>query len=180
MIFRIILELEHTFMPDEDKIGGIGDCSSDGAWGFFEMCYGLDSANIARDILILLYYSFTTLSTVGFGDFNPKSNVERIYTAFFMLFGVMIFSYIMGNFIDIMNEFTIVTADINDGDNLTKFFGVLEKFNQNSPILLKLKVKIEQYFEYRWQVDKNNIVFGEEYESVVSQLTDDHISDLYV
>lgn len=167
MFFRVILEVENSLMPDEYKAPGVGDCSDDGAWGYFEMCYGMDTQYIGRDILILLYYAFTTLSTVGFGDFNPKSNSERIYTAFFMLFGVMIFSYIMGNFITIMDEFTNVTADINDGDNLTRFFGVLEKFNRSEPIILKLKVQIEQYFEYRWQVDKNNIVNGDEYATVM-------------
>jgi hypothetical protein len=44
----------------------------------------------------LVYFTFTTLSTVGFGDFNPKSNVERLIVAFGMLLGVAIFSIIMG------------------------------------------------------------------------------------
>jgi len=66
--------------------------------------FGLRQMTKNEDILIFVYYSFTTLSTVGFGDFHPKSNVERIFVAFFMLFGVMIFSYIMGNFIDMLND----------------------------------------------------------------------------
>jgi hypothetical protein len=39
---------------------------------------------------------------VGFGDFAPRGNEERFYGAFMLLFGVAIFSYIMGNFIDIL------------------------------------------------------------------------------
>ena len=47
----------------------------------------------------MLYFSFTSLTTVGFGDFHPKSNFERIFIAFGLMFGVAIFSYIMGEFI---------------------------------------------------------------------------------
>jgi len=71
---------------------------------YFEM-NDLEEHNRPKDVLVFIYYSFTTLSTVGFGDFHPRSNTERIFVAFFMLFGVMIFSYIMGVFIDMLNNF---------------------------------------------------------------------------
>lgn len=45
------------------------------------------------------YYAFTSLSTVGFGDFHPKANYERIFCSIILLFGVMIFSYCIGVFI---------------------------------------------------------------------------------
>jgi hypothetical protein len=47
----------------------------------------------------MIYYSFTSLTTVGFGDYHPKSDYERIVVMFILMFGVAIFSYIMGNFI---------------------------------------------------------------------------------
>ena len=56
-------------------------------------------------LIISSYFAFTSLSTVGFGDFHPRGNIERFVTAFILLFGVAIFSYIMGNFIDILAEF---------------------------------------------------------------------------
>ena len=53
--------------------------------------------------IILCYFAFTSLSTVGFGDFVPRSDLERIVGAFVLLLGVAIFSYIMGIFLDILN-----------------------------------------------------------------------------
>ena len=47
----------------------------------------------------MLYYSFTTLSTIGFGDYHPVSDEERIIVVCGLLFGVMIFSFSMGVFI---------------------------------------------------------------------------------
>ena len=51
---------------------------------------------------MLIYYAFTSLSTVGFGDLAPRSDSERLFVAFMLLFGVAIFSYIMGVFIEIL------------------------------------------------------------------------------
>lgn len=56
-----------------------------------------------NDFLVYVYFAFTTLATVGFGDYHAKSNMERGIMAFQMLFGVAIFSYIMGNFITILH-----------------------------------------------------------------------------
>ena len=58
-----------------------------------------------QNLVVSIYFAFTSLSTVGFGDYVPCSNIERFIGAFILLFGVSIFSYIMGNFIDILNEF---------------------------------------------------------------------------
>ena len=54
--------------------------------------------------IIGMYYSFTSLTTVGFGDFSPRSEFERIFCSAILLFGVAIFSYIMGNFIEILEK----------------------------------------------------------------------------
>ena len=54
--------------------------------------------------LIITYFAFTSLSTVGFGDFNPRSDYERVLIAIILLFGVAIFSYVMGNFLEILNK----------------------------------------------------------------------------
>jgi potassium voltage-gated channel Eag-related subfamily H protein 8 len=80
-------------------------------------------------LIISTYFAFTSLSTVGLGDFHPRGNVERIVTGFMLLFGVAIFSYIMGNFIEILSEFKEFHQEIGDGDNLSKFFGTLKHFN---------------------------------------------------
>ena len=60
-----------------------------------------------------------------------------------MLCGVAIFSIIMGDFIDILNSFNEFTEENNDGDRLTKFFGVMTHFNRDIPIRPDIKTKIE-------------------------------------
>ena len=44
-----------------------------------------------------MYFSFTTLSTVGFGDVRPYSDVERLITIIVLVAGVSIFSVFLGD-----------------------------------------------------------------------------------
>ena len=79
------------------------------------------------------YFSFTTLSTVGFGDFYAVGNGERLLMVCIMLLGIMCFSYIMGLFTEILNTFLTLNASLDEGDELAMFIGVLNRFN-NKPI----------------------------------------------
>ena len=80
------------------------ETSSPGDYTFYNE-YNLEEKTPSENLVIVLYFAFTTLSTVGFGDFNPKSESERIITTFILLIGVACFSYIMGQFIEILMHF---------------------------------------------------------------------------
>jgi hypothetical protein len=101
-------------------------------------------------VLVLLYFSFTSLTTVGFGDYNPRSDAERIFIAFGLLFGVAIFSYVMGQFIQVVEQFSVYNQVCEEGDELARFFGVLLHFNNYDDYDLDKKRDIERYFDYRW------------------------------
>ena len=105
--------------------------------------------------LISVYFAFTTLSTVGFGDYYPHSEYEKLVGSFVLLFGVAIFSLFMGTFIEMIEKYKEVERDLEDGDGLAKFFGVFKSFNGNVDIKLELKRQIEEYFDYRWSMDKD-------------------------
>ena len=47
----------------------------------------------------------TTLSTVGFGDITPSSNLERIIAVFIFFIGVNYFSVTLGTFIDVYHSY---------------------------------------------------------------------------
>lgn len=49
-----------------------------------------------KRILVNTYFAFTTLATVGFGDYYPVSPIERVLFTVVFIGGVSMFSYIMG------------------------------------------------------------------------------------
>jgi len=122
---------------------------------FFIEYNSIDSNSEYYNTLLLIYFAFTSLSTVGFGDLNPRSNFERIFVAFMLLFGVAIFSYIMGVFIEILQQYQAVTAAIDDYEKLSKFFGLMKHFNKGRPINDVFKDQIEIFFSYKWVNDHN-------------------------
>ena len=87
-----------------------------------------DKSNI--DIAIIsFYFSLTSLSTVGLGDLNPRSDFERSLCGIILIFGVTIFSFILSKFIVIIDKIKQVNEDLECVDDLHRFFGLLKKFN---------------------------------------------------
>ena len=102
----------------------------------------------------MAYFSFTTLSTVGFGDYYAISSGERLVMVVVMLLGVMVFSYIMGLFTEIMMTFTTISNPIEEYYELDLFVVVLASFNQK-PIHKSIRDDLYDYFEYKWANDVN-------------------------
>ena len=105
--------------------------------------------------IAMTYFLFTTLSTVGFGDYYPVGNIERSVMIPIFLFGVMIFSYIMGNFAEILQVIMEIDSDLEEGEQLEKFFGTLKYFNKNHDLDPEFRERIAEYFFFRWDNYKN-------------------------
>ena len=71
-----------------------------------------------KRIVLMLYFALTTLSTVGYGDYHPISDLEMIITSLVMLGGVAFFSYIMGNFIEIITNYDAKMGTLDKSDEL--------------------------------------------------------------
>lgn len=59
--------------------------------------YGLDNYSDMKKLIICCYFVMTTLTTVGYGDFTPQTNLEKVVGIVIMILGIAFFSYIMGN-----------------------------------------------------------------------------------
>ena len=87
-----------------------------------------------KKVLVTMYFIFTSLTTTGFGDFHPRSNSERLLSTVMLLIGVSIVSYAMTVFIDILTTYRSINDHIEDGDKLSKFFGMIARFNNGKKI----------------------------------------------
>eukprot|EP00913_Durusdinium_trenchii_P033665 g31515.t1 len=51
------------------------------------------------------YFAVITFTTVGFGDFAPKTIVGRIFGAFMMILGVLAFASLVGSLAAVIDDF---------------------------------------------------------------------------
>jgi hypothetical protein len=91
--------------------------------------------------------------------------------AFGLLFGVIIFSVIMGKYADIIERVKAFEETADDSGELSRFFGILSKYNQYKRYNPKSKAEIEAYFDHRWETHKNVLIFEGEGAGFFSQLS---------
>ncbi len=73
----------------------------------------------------MTYFAFTSLSTVGFGDYYPKNSFERLMCAMILFVGNFVFGIIIKNFGEMMAEIKAFNYDNDDAENLIKFFDLI-------------------------------------------------------
>ena len=86
MLWYILIELIQDFVYDVDYRDHEDPASFEPE--NFISYFGLYENTPAENSIVVTYYMFTSLSTVGFGDYHPRSNFERIVVTLILLFGV--------------------------------------------------------------------------------------------
>jgi len=79
-----------------------------------------------HSMLICFFFTLTTVTTTGFGDYVAQNVPERIFSTILMLFGVLYFSFLMSL---LMEEINIV-GDENQTVEAQKLITQLRKFNK--------------------------------------------------
>lgn len=65
-------------------------------------------------IIKAMYFALTSLSTVGFGDFYPITDFERLLTSFVLLIGIMLFSYVLSELRFMMKRIKVMDSEIEN------------------------------------------------------------------
>ncbi len=89
-----------------------------------------------------LYWSVTTLTTVGYGDITPTTNVQYIYTIVVEILGVGFYGYLIGNIASILSKRN--PAKIKYQANLDK----LSALTMMRHLPVELSHKIREYYTY--------------------------------
>ena len=127
-------ELHEAFLPhhetDVEEIDDEHHVDESTFMAKFNLANNLRSENV----VIMIYFAFTSLSTVGFGDFYPVGDFERLFTSMILLAGVATFSYIMDNFMQVVNSIEDFNRELEDSEGLQKFYSLLKNFNQGNEL----------------------------------------------
>jgi hypothetical protein len=102
-----------------------------------------------------------------------------MFAAFMILFGVMVFSYIMGEYIELLEGYKEHHKEFDEGDGLRMFLGVLKHFNSNEEMDYDFKLQIEEFFAYRWGNDKNQAFQEDMEQDLLEQLPKEVQNDIF-
>ncbi|CAM9855304.1 unnamed protein product, partial [Discosporangium mesarthrocarpum] len=58
---------------------------------------GIDTDDLIGRYTASIYWAFTTMTTVGYGDIVPVVDLERVYSTVIMVIGATVFGYIVGS-----------------------------------------------------------------------------------
>ncbi|XP_070831174.1 voltage-gated inwardly rectifying potassium channel KCNH6-like [Chaetodon trifascialis] len=105
-----------------------------------------------------LYFTFSSLTSVGFGNVSPNTNSEKIFSICVMLIGALMYASIFGNVSAIIQRLYSGTARYH-----AQMMRVREfiRFHQ---IPNPLRQRLEEYFEHAWSytngIDMNAVLKG--------------------
>ena len=88
-----------------------------------------------HSLLTCFFFTLTSVTTTGFGDYVAQNASERVFAAIIMLFGVLFFSFLMSL---LMEEIKIV-GDENQTVEAQKLITTLRKFNKGKSNLVLSK-----------------------------------------
>uniref|UniRef100_A0A8D2J8E7 Voltage-gated inwardly rectifying potassium channel KCNH2 n=1 Tax=Varanus komodoensis TaxID=61221 RepID=A0A8D2J8E7_VARKO len=114
--------------------------------------------SIKDKYITALYFTFSSLTSVGFGNVSPNTNPEKIFSICVMLIGSLMYASIFGNVSAIIQRLYSGTARYH-----TQMLRVREfiRFHQ---IPNPLRQRLEEYFQHAWSytngIDMNAVLKG--------------------
>lgn len=67
-------------------------------------------ASIGEQYVNAMYWCITTMATVGYGDINPQSTIERLVVIVIMIVAAGVYAYIINDVGHIVNNFNMLAA----------------------------------------------------------------------
>jgi hypothetical protein len=92
--------------------------------------------------LYSVYWSLTTLTTVGYGDIVAKNDAERLYALCCMVIGAILFGYLMSTVADLLRSYDMNKVMMQRGIDEVRDFLRYHKF---SP---EMTGRVKRYFEF--------------------------------
>lgn len=138
------------------KIGWLDSLALDTQQPYFPNNTG--GPSIKSRYITALYFTFTSLTSVGFGNVAPNTDAEKIFTICVMLVGSLMYASIFGNVSAIIQRLYSGTARYH-----TQMLRVREfiRFHQ---IPNPLRQRLEEYFQHAWTytngIDMNSVLKG--------------------
>ncbi|XP_031554557.1 potassium voltage-gated channel subfamily H member 6-like isoform X2 [Actinia tenebrosa] len=96
-----------------------------------------------------LYFTLTSLTSIGFGNVSPNTNSEKIFAVVMMLVGALMYAAIFGNMTAIIQRLYTRTARYHRDMKVIKEFIRFHNIPEN------LQGTLTEYFTHEWSAQKD-------------------------
>ncbi|CAL0319175.1 unnamed protein product [Lupinus luteus] len=145
----------------------VADSADDSLWGHY---------------VTSIYWSISTLSTVGYGDLHPVNTNEMVFDIFFMLFNLALTSYIIGNMTNLVVQLTSRTRKYRDTVHAASGFA------QRNQLSIRLQEQMLAHLFMKYRTDSEGLQQQEIIDtlpkairsSIAQYLFDMHVKNVYL
>jgi hyperpolarization activated cyclic nucleotide-gated potassium channel 2 len=116
-----------------------------------------------------LYWSFTTMTTTGYGDIIPATVNEKIFTIFTMLLACGVFAFTLGS------VSSLISKQNEEEDSFRDSMARVTKFMKRKGIPAELQLKVRRYLEYVRDSKKQNTSLDPELLNLLSEPLRDEV-----
>ena len=106
---------------------------------------------MAHTYIASLYWSLTTMTSIGYGDVSPKTPSERIFGIFGMICGAVLFGHFMGNVL-------AVVADMSPAENEFHLkMDMLNVYMKEQNLNTELRRQIEEFYHIEHKLNNHQV-----------------------
>jgi hypothetical protein len=117
---------------------------------------GIVDSGAIEQYIRSLYWTITTMTTVGYGDITPARNVEYVLSAIIMLMGASLYAFIIGSVASLLSS--IQAAKNSHWERIDS----VTEFLRQRQVPADIDAKVRHYYEYIWEryrgLDKNEML----------------------
>jgi len=107
----------------------------------------VDSGPVAQYIRSI-YWTITTMTTVGYGDITPARSAEYVLSAVIMLMGASLYAFIIGSVASLLSS--IQAAKNSHWERIDS----VTEFLRQRQVPAAIDAKVRNYYEYVWEHDR--------------------------